>query len=170
LFPTLFKEYGDRVLFVYKDFPLAELHPWAIHAAIDANCLAVQNNDAYWDFADYIHGNQSAVNNAGNLDARFATLDSLALQEGKKRNMDLSKLQACIKAQKDDAVKSSMHEADELDVTATPTVFVNGEKIDGALPLPKLRAVFDRALKDAGVRTATSAASSAPSATAPATK
>jgi protein-disulfide isomerase len=93
------------------------------------------------------------------------------LQEGQKRNMDLSKLQSCVKAQKDDAVKSSMHEAELLDVTATPTVFVNGEKIDGALPLPQLRAVFDRALKDAGVTTATSAPSPAASAaTAPTPK
>ena len=171
LFPTLLQEYGDRVLFVYKDFPLAELHPWAIHAAIDANCLAAQNNDAYWDFADYVHANQSVVNSAGNLDARFATLDRLALQEGQKRNVDVSKLQACIKAQKDDAVKTSMREAETLDVTATPTVFVNGEKIDGALPPSQLRAVFDRALKDAGVATANSAAGSpASTATAPATK
>jgi thiol-disulfide isomerase/thioredoxin len=46
LFPEVLKEYGDRVAFVYKDFPLAEIHPWAIHAAVDANCLAAQNNDA----------------------------------------------------------------------------------------------------------------------------
>jgi thiol-disulfide isomerase/thioredoxin len=58
LFPELFKEYGDRVNFIYKDYPLAEIHPWAIHAAVDANCLAAQNPDAYWDFADYIHANK----------------------------------------------------------------------------------------------------------------
>ena len=62
LFPELFKEYGDRVTFIYKDFPLAEIHPWATHAAVDANCLAAQNKDAYWDFADYIHANQGEVN------------------------------------------------------------------------------------------------------------
>ena len=59
LFPEIFKEYGDRVTFIYKDDPLAEIHPWAIHAAVDANCLAAQNTDAYWDFADYIHAEQA---------------------------------------------------------------------------------------------------------------
>ena len=29
LFPQLLKEYGDRVVFIYKDYPLAEIHPWA---------------------------------------------------------------------------------------------------------------------------------------------
>ena len=42
LFPQIYKEYGDKVLFIYKDYPLAEIHPWAIHAAINANCLAAQ--------------------------------------------------------------------------------------------------------------------------------
>ena len=50
LFPQLLKEYGDRVEFVYKDYPLTEIHPWAVHAAVNANCLAAQSNDAYWDF------------------------------------------------------------------------------------------------------------------------
>ena len=58
LFPGLFKEYGDRVLFIYKDYPIEEIHPWAMHAAVDANCLAAQNNDAYWEYADYLHGNR----------------------------------------------------------------------------------------------------------------
>jgi len=54
LFPGILKEYGDRVLISYKDYPLAEIHPWATHAAVDANCLVEQNNDAYWDLADYL--------------------------------------------------------------------------------------------------------------------
>jgi len=31
LFPEILKEYGDRVTFIYKDYPLAEIHPWAVH-------------------------------------------------------------------------------------------------------------------------------------------
>ena len=75
LFPELLKEYGDRVQFVYKDYPLSEIHPWAIHAAVDANCLAAQNNDAYWDFADHIHSNQREVSSEKGRDAQFAALD-----------------------------------------------------------------------------------------------
>ena len=71
LFPEILKEYGDRVTFVYKDYPLVEIHPWATHAAVDANCLAAQNNDAYWDFADYIHANQHDVSNEKTSAARF---------------------------------------------------------------------------------------------------
>ena len=164
LFPTIYNEYRDRVLFIYKDFPLAEIHPWAIHAAVNANCLAAQNNDAYWDFADYMHSNQHAVNDEKSMDARYAMLDKITLQEGQKHNLDGAKLQACIKEQNQAPVRASMREGDMLGVTATPTLFINGERVDGALPLSDLRDVFNRALKQAGVPSpAKPAAGGAPS-------
>jgi protein-disulfide isomerase len=151
LFPEVLKEYGDRVEFVYKDYPLTEIHPWATHAAVDANCLAAQNNDAYWDFADHIHANQREVSSEKGLDAQFAALDRLTVEQGQKHNLDQSKLQACVKAQNEDAVKASMHEAEGVGVTATPTLFVNGQEMDGALPITEMRAALDRALQQAGV-------------------
>ena len=150
LFPELLKEYGDRVVFIYKDFPLAEIHPWATHAAVNANCLAAQNQDAYWAFADYIHANQKEVNAEKSHDLQFAALDRMATEQGQKHNLDVPKLQACIKAQQDDIVKASVHEGEGLGVEATPTMFINGEKVDGALPVGELRDVLDRALVQAG--------------------
>ena len=151
LFPQLLKEYGDRVQFIYKDYPLTEIHPWAIHAAVNANCLGAQNGDAYWDFADYMHANQREVNGEKGKEAQFALLDKIALQQGQKHNLDLAKLQSCVKAQDDKAIRVSMREAEALGVNATPTMYVNGEKTDGALPVEELRAIFDRALQQAGV-------------------
>ena len=144
LFPTIFKEYGDRVLFIYKDFPLEEIHPWAVHAAVNANCLAAQNGDSYWDYADYLHANQRSI---GGIDE----LDRLAAVQAQRHNLDGPKLQACLKAQDEKTVRASMREADLVGVSATPMMFVNGQKIDGAVPLDTVRAVLDRALKDAGV-------------------
>jgi len=151
LFPTLLKEYGDRVLFIYKDYPLDEIHPWAIHAAVNANCLASQNADAYWDFADYVHGNQKEINSAKGVEGQYAGLDKLATLQGQKHNLDAAKLQACIKMQDDKAVRASQKEGDKVGVSATPVMFVNGQKIDGAVPIEDMRAVLDSALRDAGV-------------------
>jgi protein-disulfide isomerase len=151
LFPDLLKEYGDRVLFVYKDYPLSEIHPWAIHAAVNANCLAAQNNDAYWDFADHIHANQREVSQEKGREAQFAALDRITLEQGQKHNLDAAKLQSCVKAQNEDAIKASIKEADGVGVSATPTLFVNGEEMDGALPINELRAALDQALQQAGV-------------------
>ena len=150
LFPELFKEYGDRVLFIYKDYPLEEIHPWAVHAAVDANCLAAQNNEAYWDYADYLHTNQQAIKSKGR-DQWNPELDKLAMLQGQTHNLDATKLQACVKAQDDKAVRASLREGDLVGVDATPTMFVNGQKLDGAVPAEDVRLALDQALRDAGV-------------------
>jgi len=152
LFPQILKEYGDRVLFIYKDYPLAEIHPWAIHAAVNANCLAAQNNDAYWDFVDYLHANQQTVSGQQGHDAQNSFLDRAAVLQGQQHGAEPVKLAACIKAQDDSAVKASIKEGDAVGVSATPTLFVNGEEMDGALPIAELRAVLDRALLQAGAQ------------------
>ncbi|MGA7926360.1 MAG: thioredoxin domain-containing protein [Candidatus Sulfotelmatobacter sp.] len=151
LFPEILKEYGDRVTFIYKDYPLADIHPWAMHAAVDGNCLAAQSSDAYWDFADYIHANQHEVSDEKTPGARLEALDRLTLLQGQKHNLDVGKLQSCIKAQDESAVKASMKEAEGLGVEATPTLFISGEKVDGAVPISQVRAALDRALKDANL-------------------
>jgi len=150
LFPEIFKEYGDRVTFIYKDDPLTEIHPWALHAAVDANCLAAQNGDAYWDFADYIHANKREVDAEKTPGARFEAIDKMTTLQGQKHNLDGAKLQSCVKAQNEDAVRASMKEADGLGVSGTPALFINGQKIDGAVPISQVRSALDAALRDAG--------------------
>ena len=151
MFPGIFKEYGDRVLFIYKDYPLEEIHPWAVHAAVNASCLAAQNGDAYWDYADYLHGNQRAIGGEKCCVPQNAELDKQANLQAQKHNLDAAKLEACVKAQDDKAVRASMREGEAVGVDATPTMFVNGQKLDGAVPADEVRLALDRALKDAGV-------------------
>jgi len=162
LFPEILKEYGDRVTFIYKDYPLVEIHPWAVHAAVDANCLAAQNSDAYWDFADYIHANQHEVSSEKTPEARLEAVDKLTMLQGQKHNLDVVKLQSCIKAQDESAVKASMKEGDAIGVEATPTMFVGGQEIDGAVSISKLRAALDLALRDANLPVPDHAAATPP--------
>jgi protein-disulfide isomerase len=149
LFPELLKSYGDRVKIIYKDYPLVEIHPWAMHAATDANCLAEQNNEAYWDFADYVHANQRLVAGA-NREEAFTNLDRAASQQGEKHHLDVQKLNACVKKADESAVRASMAEGDKLGVDSTPTLLVNGERLSGAIPEDQMRSILDRALVAAG--------------------
>lgn len=149
LFPGLLKAYGDKVRFIYKDFPLVDIHPWAMHAAVDANCLGDQNNEAYWDFADYVHGNQKLISGQNPTEA-YANLDKAAVYQGDKHHLDAEKLKACVTKNDEAAVRKSMAEGDKLGVDSTPTLFVNGEKISGAVPEDRMRSVIDRALAEAG--------------------
>jgi protein-disulfide isomerase len=138
------------VTFVYKDYPLTEIHAWAVHAAVDAGCLAAQKGDAFWDFADYIHANKQVIDNEKTLPARLDAVDKMAMLQGQRHNADVVQLQSCLKAQNEDAVRASMKEADAIGVNATPTLFINGQKIDGAVPIAEIRAALDSALRDAG--------------------
>ncbi len=158
LFTQVFGSYADRVRVIYKDFPLP-MHNWAVHAAVDANCLAAQNNDAYWEMADYIHSNPEKIaysDATGGqpkprpLPEQFAALDKLTLDTGAKHNADMTALQACVKAQKEDAVRASIAEGEKLDIDGTPTLFVNGERIGGMVPAQQLRDAINRALAEAG--------------------
>jgi protein-disulfide isomerase len=154
LFGKIFKDYSDKVKIVYKDFPLYGLHPWASRAAIDSNCLAAQNNDAYWAFADSIHSTGREISGTAeqhrSLPEQFDGVDKIAREQGQKFALDINNLNACIKAQDDTAVRASVQEAEQLGVEATPTLFINGYKVSGALPSEELQAAIDRALREAG--------------------
>jgi protein-disulfide isomerase len=147
LFENVFKDYADKIKVIYKDYPLIEIHPWAMHAAIDGNCLGEQNAPAYWDFADYIHANQKQMAGKSRTDA-FQNIDNLAKEQAQKHQLDAGKLQACMQKQDESGVRASMAEGDKLGVDSTPTLFINGERYTGAVPEQELRSALDRALAD----------------------
>jgi protein-disulfide isomerase len=150
LFADSMKEYSDRVRIVFKDFPLFEIHPWAKRAAIDSNCLAEQSNDAFWDFSDYVHANQREISGPKrDANASFSRLDNAALDAGKKHQLDGAILQSCLKSQPDSLLNASVKEGGSLGVSSTPTLFINGETISGALTEPELRSEIQAALRNA---------------------
>lgn len=151
LMTEILPQYGDRIKVIYKDFPLP-MHPWASHAANDANCLAKESPAGYWELADYMHANQRVISGNGDLEKSKAELDRLTLDFGKKNGADATRLQACLKAQPPETMKASMAEGDKLGLNATPTLFINGEKLEGALDASELRAALDERLKAAGVQ------------------
>jgi protein-disulfide isomerase len=152
LFPDTLERYKGLVRFVYKDFPLTEIHPWAMRAAVDSNCLGAQNPQAYWDFVDYIHAHGAEVEGEKRDAAKSAeTLDRLARQKGTEDHLDSSALEVCLKAQDETKVRASMKEGMELGVDGTPALFVDGERLNGVVPEEQIWKAIDRALKAAGV-------------------
>ncbi len=151
LFPATLKRYKDQVRFVYKDFPLTEIHPWAMHAAVDANCLAAQSSEVYWNYVDYLHSHGEEVSGPDRNEARsFAALDRIARQEATVAKLDSAKLDACLQKQDETEVNSSLKEASTLGLEGAPALFINGERINGALPEEQVWLVIDRALRAAG--------------------
>jgi protein-disulfide isomerase len=152
LFPSTIDRYKDKVRFVYKDDPLTELHPWAMHAAVDANCLAAQNGQVYWKFVDYVHAHGEEINGEDrNLTKSFAALDRIARDEATLAKLDAAKLDACLAKQDETQVRASAKEAEALGVDGTPALFIDGERINGALPAEQVWLVIDRALRADGI-------------------
>jgi protein-disulfide isomerase len=153
LFPSTIEHYKDKVRFIYRDNPLPpDMHPWAVHAAVDANCLAALSPDVYWTYVDYLHSHADEITGPDrSLPKSFAALDRVARQEGTVAKLDSDKLDACVNKQDDSAVKASSKEAEAMRIESAPAVFVDGERVDGAIPQDQLWLVIDRALRAAGV-------------------
>jgi protein-disulfide isomerase len=138
------------VRIVYRDFPLDQ-HPWAMRAAIDSSCLAAQSGDGYWKLVDYVHAHAAELGgDEKSLQKAQATLDALTLEEGKRQHADETALKACIAKQDNTVVEASKKEATALGVDATPSLFINGERLDGAVPMEYVYRAIDRALVAAG--------------------
>lgn len=152
LFPATMDHYKNLVRFVYKDDPLTELHPWAMHAAVDANCLAAQSGPVYWEYVDYLHSHgQEVTGEDRDIAKSYAALDRIARQEATVGKLDAATLNACIAKQDETQIQASMKLAQSLQIDGTPAVFVNGERVSGgAVPTDQLWLVIDRALRSVG--------------------
>ncbi len=151
LFPATLDRYKDKVRFVYKDDPLVDLHPWAMHAAVDGSCLAAQNGAAYWNYVDYVHSHGQEVSGEDrNVTKSFAALDRIARQHATLAKLDGAAFDACIAKQDETQVRASAKEAESLGVDGTPALFIDGERISGAVPEQQVWLVIDRALRAAG--------------------
>ncbi len=165
LFPAITQRYGDKVHIVYRDFPLSEIHPWAMHAAVDVNCLAAQSPAGYWNLVDYIHHHAEDIGADPNakadttkpdapkhtLDRAYAQLDKLTRDQGAEQRVDTAKLDACVTKQDTSAIDASKQLGTTLNIESTPTYFINGEKFEGALPIDYVFARIDDALRAEGV-------------------
>jgi protein-disulfide isomerase len=150
VFPALTERYGNQVRIVYRDFPLDQ-HPWAMRAAIDVNCLAAQSHTGYWNLVDYIHAHASELGGEEKSLAKANdTLDKLTRDEGAKQKVDSATLNACVEKQDATAIKASVKEGEALGVEATPAFFINGEKLEGAVPLDLVYRMIDGALVASG--------------------
>ncbi len=159
IFPALTARYGNTVRFVYKDYPLTEIHPWALRAAIDVNCLADQSGAAYWGDVDAIHARAGEIGTdpkdpkAEKTLARASEqLDAMTREQGAAQKVDTAKLNACLAKQDPAQVNASSAVGHSFNLESTPTLFINGDKIDGAVSLEFLFGIIDNALKVAGVQ------------------
>jgi protein-disulfide isomerase len=116
-----------QVRFVYKNFPLTQLHPWAETAAIGGRCAYEQSPEAFWKVHDAIFTDQDVISPENVWDK----LVSYASQAG----LNADTFKACLSsADAQKAVDAEHAEGAALAVNSTPTVFVNGRPLPGGEP------------------------------------
>jgi protein-disulfide isomerase len=116
-----------QVRVVFKDFPLEQLHPWARTAALAGRCAYQQDPKAFWKVYDAIYDQQELIS-ASNAWSKMADFAG-----GAGLNSDTFK--ACMASPETAAVvDASRANGQQLEVTSTPTVFVNGRRLVGADP------------------------------------
>lgn len=129
------KEYGDKVRFYHKQFPLS-FHPWAEPAAIAAECAGQQSPEAYWKLYGFLFANQKDINPQNIKDKAHEGL------QGTK--IDMAKFDDCYDNKKSlDKVKADMAEAQTVGVNGTPAFFINGRMISGAQPYENFKTIID---------------------------
>ena len=84
------------------------------------------------------------------VDKANETLDTMAKDEGKKEKLNEQALNLCIEKQDDSVVKASMKVGSDLGIEATPVLYINGEKLEGAYPIEYVYRMIDNALIAAG--------------------
>ena len=150
LFPALLERYKNEVRIVYRSFPL-EGHSWAMRAAIDTDCLGRESAQAYWAAVDKIHARATEYGGTEHSLAKAqAEIDAEVREQGHAFHVNEGGLDACMVRQDDRAEKSSVRLGEQLGVDSTPTLFINGLKVDGVVPLEFLFEVIDDALRVEG--------------------
>jgi protein-disulfide isomerase len=130
-----------EIRLVYKDFPLTSIHPWAMTASIAGQCAAQQAPTSFWKLHDIIFDAQDLIT-ASNV---WDKMSDFANQIG----LNAEIFRACM-SNPDTAheVERTTEEGHQMNVTATPTIFVNGRRVVGPdEPLLKQSIEFESRLQ-----------------------
>lgn len=115
---NLLRSLGADIKFVFRNFPLSELHPDAFNAAVAAEAAGLQKK--YWDMHDIIFENQQELD----MESLFLYAKKIGLDLERFKN-DIQKNELSTKVEQDfeSGVRSG--------VNGTPSFFINGIKYNG---------------------------------------
>lgn len=122
-----------KVKYVFKDFPLSQIHPRAQASSEAAQCAYDQGK--FWEYGDILFKNQGAL-----------TDDNLK-QYAVDLKLDTTTFNECFSSGKHRAdVSSDQQDGIAAQVTGTPGFAINGRRLDGAQPWEKFQSIIEEAL------------------------
>lgn len=136
--PVLMEKYIDigKLQLVYYDFPLSG-HPHSFIAARAVRCAGAQ--ERFWDYHDFIFSRQDTWSPKANV------VDDFVDYAGEV-GLDEAQFESCLKSdQFAEMVSANLRLGEQLGVTGTPTVILNGRNVPDWRP-SELTALIDREL------------------------
>ncbi len=138
----LMPKYGDKVRVIFKEFPLVNFHDWAYTAAIGNECAYQIKPATFLPYRSLIFERQSNIN--------AANVRDLLLDYGEQAGVDRLKLAGCIDSKASVArVERGRQEGQALNVSSTPTFFINGKILVGAATPEAFYKAVDEAMLEA---------------------
>jgi protein-disulfide isomerase len=139
-YPLIKQKYGDKVRFVYRNFPLTQIHPQAEQSALAAECANEQGK--FWDYHDELFSNQQDLSR-----------DALIKYAQNAKVSNISQFTTCFDSKKyQDQVNKDLNDGLGYYVNGTPTFFINGKILVGAQPYEVFEKAIDQELSSAGGR------------------
>jgi protein-disulfide isomerase len=139
LYPTLKeveKNYGDKIKVVYRQFPLASIHPNAQKAAEASLCANEQQK--FWELHDAMF-----------TDQRNLSVNALK-QKAAALNLNTDQFNSCLDSGKYvDVIRRDVADGTKLGVSGTPAMFVNGRYLSGAQPYQEISKIIDDEIRRA---------------------
>ncbi len=128
------KNYPKDVRVVFRQFPLSNIHPYALKAAEASLCSQEQGH--FWELHDEMFADQSALK-----------IDDLKAKAAKLK-LDTGAFNACLDSGKfAKRVTQEVRDGSIAGVSGTPAIFINGRFLSGAQPYPEVAKVIDQELK-----------------------
>ena len=135
VFRELALKYQDKVKFVFRQLPLNEIHQSANVAALASLCA--QDQGKFWAMHDKLFQNNAKL---GNDDV---------LRYAEQVGVDKNKFILCMEKKKyQKQINQDVADGAALGVRGTPTFFINGQKIEGAIPANIFDTILSSALKN----------------------
>lgn len=131
------KEMGEEMRFSFRNFPLREAHPHAMHAAVAAEEVGTHGEDAFWQMHDTLYESQSALE------------DEDLVRYAEKLGAPRAEIVAAFAGgPSEDRVRADFRGGVRSGVNGTPTFFVNGERYNGGwTDVPSFVSVLRNAAK-----------------------
>lgn len=128
---SILDDYSEQVILIWKDFPNESLNSESVRAAVAARCAQKQHH--FWDYHDLLMSHQNDLG------------DTLYTAIAQELDLGMWRFERCLRKESTlDWVEESAQDAENLNLTAAPTIYLNGISYTGIVSDSELRSKINQ--------------------------